>query len=99
MEISICDTGHGIQDDRRHLIFLPFFTTKEKGRGTGLGLYISKRIVEQHEGTIESHSVFGKGTTFTIRIPAVIGSSRTEDQDAQNTRSAHEGEEHEKQPG
>jgi signal transduction histidine kinase len=70
VEFSVSDTGHGIPENRRNQIFLPYFTTKEKGKGTGLGLFISKRIVDQHSGTIETRSVVGRGTTFTVRLPA-----------------------------
>lgn len=70
VEFSIGDTGHGIPEERRDQIFLPFFTTKERGKGTGLGLFITKRIVEQHGGSIASDSTVGKGTTFTVRLPA-----------------------------
>ena len=77
VEFSVSDTGHGIPDSRRNQIFLPYFTTKEKGKGTGLGLFISKRIVDQHSGTIETRSVVGRGTTFTVRLPAAPGPSYT----------------------
>jgi hypothetical protein len=50
-------------------IFEPFYTTKEPGKGTGLGLAICRRIIEEAGGTIEAASVFGQGTTFTIRLP------------------------------
>jgi signal transduction histidine kinase len=75
VEYSVSDTGHGIPEFRRNQIFLPFFTTKEKGKGTGLGLFISKRIVDQHSGSIETHSVVGRGTTFTVRLPAASGTN------------------------
>lgn len=71
IEFSIKDTGHGIPDDRRHQIFLPFYTTKEKGKGTGLGMYIVKKIVEQHKGYIRLESEVGVGTTVTIGLPMV----------------------------
>lgn len=69
VEVEIRDTGCGISDQNRALIFNPLFTTKEKG--TGLGLAISARIVEQHRGFIQMESVVGKGTTFTIGLPAI----------------------------
>jgi signal transduction histidine kinase len=56
------DTGYGIPDDKRHQIFLPFFTTKEKGKGTGLGMYIVKQVVDQHKGYIHLDSKMGIGT-------------------------------------
>ena len=71
VEFSVSDTGHGIPNDKRNQIFLPFFTTKEKGKGTGLGMYIVKQIVEQHQGYIEIDSTEGKGTTVMIGIPII----------------------------
>jgi len=69
LKISIKDTGTGIEEDNLKMIFEPFFTTKVLGRGTGLGLPISKRIIEDHGGyvTIASHP--GKGTIFNILLP------------------------------
>jgi signal transduction histidine kinase len=65
--IRICDNGCGIPPEKLGKIFNPFFTTKEKG--TGLGMAISKKIVEAHEGTIEVESEPGRGTVFTIFLP------------------------------
>ena len=66
-EIHIADTGRGIPEDLREKVFTPFFTTKSKG--TGLGLPIVKKIVDDHEGTITFHSRVGEGTTFVLRLP------------------------------
>ncbi len=68
--IEIADTGEGIRPENLEKIFTPFFTTKEPGKGTGLGLAVTRRIVEEHSGTIELKSELGKGTTFTIRFDA-----------------------------
>ncbi len=65
--VRISDNGSGISQDKIGRIFNPFFTTKEKG--TGLGMAISRKIVEAHEGTIEVASEVGRGTEFTIRLP------------------------------
>ena len=68
VEISVTDTGAGIPADRLAAIFDDFVTTKR--RGLGLGLAISKRIVEQLDGTITVESEVGRGTAFTLRFPA-----------------------------
>ena len=66
--LRVEDNGHGIPDAMRPRIFTPFFTSMEAGKGTGLGLYISRRIVENHGGTLTFTSVPGR-TCFTARIP------------------------------
>jgi two-component system NtrC family sensor kinase len=63
------DNGTGIPHEILKDIFKPFFTTKEVGKGTGLGLYVSYEIIKKHAGEIKVNSVEGKGTTFTIIIP------------------------------
>jgi signal transduction histidine kinase len=68
VEINVTDTGSGIPADRIGAIFDDFVTTKR--RGLGLGLAISKRIVEQLNGTIVVESEVGRGTSFTLRFPA-----------------------------
>jgi two-component system, NtrC family, sensor kinase len=68
VEISFADTGPGIPPEVLRKIFDPFFTTKEKG--TGLGLSVVYGIVERHRGKVEVESAVGKGTRFTIRLPA-----------------------------
>ena len=68
--IEIADTGHGIKPDHSPQIFQPFFTTKQAGRGTGLGLAIVHETVRAHDGWITVDSEPGKGTTFTIHLPA-----------------------------
>ncbi|MFQ6083918.1 MAG: PAS domain-containing sensor histidine kinase [Candidatus Aminicenantia bacterium] len=67
LKIIISDNGQGIKSENLSKIFKPFFTTKH--RGTGLGLSICKRIIENHQGTIEVKSEEGKGTTFSISLP------------------------------
>lgn len=63
------DEGSGIPADIVKDIFKPFFTTKEVGRGTGLGLYISHQIIMKHKGDIRVRSEVGRGTSFTIELP------------------------------
>lgn len=65
--LKIKDTGIGIAPENLNKIFEPFFTTKTKG--TGLGLTISKNIIESHRGKIEVDSTLGEGTTFSIFLP------------------------------
>ncbi len=67
--IEIQDTGKGIPEENLGLIFNPFFSTKHEGEGTGLGLSVSRRIVEEHNGRIHVESTVGKGSTFTIVLP------------------------------
>jgi len=67
--ISIGDTGCGMDKEALEKIFLPFFTTKDIGEGTGLGLSVVHGIVTSHGGTIEVKSEVGKGTRFEIRLP------------------------------
>lgn len=70
--IEVADTGHGIKPDHWAQIFQPFFTTKQSGRGTGLGLAIVQETVRAHDGRITVDSEPGKGTTFTIHLPAAV---------------------------
>lgn len=70
IETIIADTGTGIAPEHMPRIFDPFFSTKGVGKGTGLGLAISRRIVEDHHGSIDVASEVGRGTTFTIWLPA-----------------------------
>ena len=67
--LLISDTGHGIPQENLAKIFTPFFTTKEVGKGTGLGLTVVHGIIQEHGGTITVESEIGKGTTFTILLP------------------------------
>ncbi len=67
--VSFKDTGKGIPEDIRERIFEPFFTTKPAGEGTGLGLDIISKIIENHNGKITFDSEIGKGTTFYVELP------------------------------
>jgi len=75
-EVSVTDTGEGIQPEVLGEIFRPFFTTKAKG--TGLGLSLAQRIIEQHQGQIFAESRVGVGTTFYLRLPIPSPASRGE---------------------
>jgi signal transduction histidine kinase len=67
--VEIHDTGCGIPDELQARIFDPFFTTKPVGLGTGLGLFVSRSIVEAHGGSITFESEVGRGTTFRVSLP------------------------------
>lgn len=66
---TVSDNGPGIPEDKRRLIFDPFYTTKPPGKGTGLGLNIVYRIVTKYRGSIQVQSAVGEGTTFELRFP------------------------------
>ena len=68
--LEFADDGHGIASEDLPRVFDPFFTTREVGKGSGLGLSMCHRIVHQHGGTINIDSVAGKGATVTIELPA-----------------------------
>jgi signal transduction histidine kinase len=69
IQLTVRDDGMGIPADVIPQLFEPFMTTKEVGKGVGLGLAISKGIVDRHGGKIEVESQPGKGTTFRITLP------------------------------
>ena len=67
VEVEFADTGHGIAPESLEHLFEPYFTTKEKG--TGLGLALTKKLIEDHGGLITVESEMGMGTTFTVTLP------------------------------
>ena len=70
--LRVTDTGPGIAPEHLPLIFDPFFTTKEIGQGTGLGLAVSHRIVEEHKGWIEAENRSEGGASFTVWLPKAV---------------------------
>ena len=71
VHLAIADTGHGILQEDIDRIFDPYFTTKEVGKGAGMGLAVVHGIVKDHKGIIQAESELGKGTTFNILFPAI----------------------------
>ncbi|MGD8454384.1 MAG: ATP-binding protein [Phycisphaerae bacterium] len=78
--VEVRDTGAGIPADVLPHIFEPFYTTKMGGKGTGLGLPIAARIVDAHRGAIDVESESGRGTVFTVRLPALRRGGRPADE-------------------
>jgi len=67
IEIAVADTGHGVTQELKERLFLPYFSTKK--RGTGLGLAIVSRIVEDHRGSIRVEENKPVGTRFVVELP------------------------------
>jgi signal transduction histidine kinase len=71
VDVRVADTGQGISPEQVAKIFDPYFTTKQGKSGTGLGLFITRKVVDDHNGSIKVDSTPGIGTTITIRLPLI----------------------------
>ncbi len=74
--IEIQDTGSGMSEEQLQKIFDPFYTTKPQGEGTGLGMSISYKVIQNHNGQITAESKLGEGSTFRITLPVVVKKKR-----------------------
>jgi signal transduction histidine kinase len=89
--VEVADTGCGMSRETQARIFDPLYTTKERGKGTGLGLVVVSHVLQEHEGQIEVESEPGNGTRFRLRFPTLkyaeaLSSSAT----ATNNESRHD---------
>jgi hypothetical protein len=89
VEVAVSDTGHGLTDEIRERLFLPFYSTKS--RGTGLGLSIAAKIVQEHGGSLRAESNSPKGARFLLRLPLMEPGAGTQPALAQ-TASEESGE-------
>jgi len=88
VEVTVSDTGHGLTDEIRERLFLPFYSTKH--RGTGLGLSIAAKIVQEHGGTIRAESNTPKGARFLMRIPLLEAAPHApESEPSENIKEMH----------
>ncbi len=93
VELSVSDTGTGIDIDNMKKIFNPFFTTKRVGEGTGMGLSVVYKIMDEHDGHILIDSVVGEGTTFRLLFhPAESANSDNSDEVGVDTKSDMQGD-------
>lgn len=90
VKLVIRDNGYGIDEQDLDRVFEPYFTTKDIGKGTGIGLAVVHGIIESHHGTIACESVKNSGTTFSIMLPAYDGSLEEESEKRALPRGAGE---------
>ena len=89
VEIHVSDTGPGIAHDELGHVFEPFYTTKDAG--SGLGLSLSRQIIEKHQGALTCQSMVGVGTTFVVSLPARAGHWSARDGSGQRPDDPHRG--------
>jgi two-component system, NtrC family, nitrogen regulation sensor histidine kinase NtrY len=87
VEITVSDTGHGITDEIRERLFLPFYSTKH--RGTGLGLSIAAKIAQEHGGSIRAESNSPKGARFLLRLPLMETAHSTPEDESARFKEIH----------
>ncbi len=90
LKLSVSDTGHGIAPDAYEKIFDPYFTTKKKEEGTGLGLAVVQGIVKSHNGAVTVESQVGKGATFDVYLPVIMRKLTAEEEIATPLPMGHE---------
>ena len=90
VHLRVSDTGDGISPEMIDRIFDPYFTTKDVGKGSGMGLAVVHGIVKNHHGEISVESETGKGTVFNILFPAVQGHAKDESEDGQEPPTGNE---------
>ena len=86
LKLTVADTGHGIAPESLDKIFEPYFTTKEVGKGTGMGLALVHGIVKSHGGAISAESEVGKGSSFHVYFPLVEPDAPVSDTSADTTQ-------------
>jgi hypothetical protein len=86
VEVEVSDTGHGLTDEIRERLFLPFYSTKH--RGTGLGLSIAAKIIQEHGGTLRAEANSPKGARFLLRLPLMEPPAESLAEPAQEANSA-----------
>jgi len=90
VKLTVSDTGAGIDHEIKDRIFDPYFTTKEVGKGTGIGLSVVHGIVKSHNGAISVDSKFGEGTNFSILFPMAEEEAVTETEPADKFPTGNE---------
>ena len=83
LKLTVSDTGLGMTSEIMERIFDPYFTTKDTGEGTGLGLSVAQGIIKAHGGTITAYSELGKGTTFHVYLPIIHETEKEEKEDSE----------------